>query len=154
MNIIKLAIPLFISAFCITLGTGTFISHNPTKFTQSELSCLATNIYHEARSEPIEGQLAVAQVTINRVKDKRRFASTVCGVVFERAQFSWTLTKRKQILDAKAWKTAVEVAKVVLSRSQVLPEFNALFYHTTKVSPRWSKQKRVLAIIGKHVFYL
>jgi hypothetical protein len=147
---------LFVSAvilFCSSLGSATQPYLKPIKHTQADIRCLATNIYHEARSEPIEGQIAVAQVTINRVKDKRQFANSVCGVVFEHAQFSWTLGKPKQIRDVKAWKTAVEVARVVLTHSHPIPQFKALFYHTTKIKPRWARQKRVLTVIGNHVFY-
>ena len=104
-------------------------------------------------SEPIEGQIAVAQVTVNRVKNKHQFANTVCGVVFEKSQFSWTLGKPKRVTDAKAWKTAVDVAKVVLTHSHPLPKFNALFYHTAKIKPRWAKHKHILTRIGNHVFY-
>jgi len=146
----------FVSAvilFCGSLGSTTQPYLKPVKHTQADIRCLATNIYHEARSEPISGQVAVAQVTVNRVKNKTQFANTVCGVVFERAQFSWTLGKPKSVTDAKAWKTAVEVARVVLTQSHPLPKFNALYYHTTKIKPRWAKKKRILTTIGNHIFY-
>lgn len=152
MNKIKASL-LAVLCFTTTNLSMAVTSGQIVKTSIRDISCLATNIYHEARSEPISGQLAVAQVTVNRVKNKRQFANTVCGVVFERAQFSWTLSKPKRVTDAKAWKTAVEVARIVLTQSHPLPQFNALFYHTTKIKPRWSKQKRVLTVIGNHVFY-
>lgn len=152
MNKIKASL-LAVLCFTTTNLSMAVTSGQIVKTSTRDISCLATNIYHEARSEPIEGQIAVAQVTVNRAKDKHQFANSVCGVVFERAQFSWTLGKPKRVTDAKAWKTAVDVARVVLTQSQPLPRFNALFYHTTKIKPHWAKRKRVLTVIGNHVFY-
>ena len=152
MNKIKASL---LAVLCFTTTSLSLATANGqiAKTSTRDISCLATNIYHEARSEPIEGQIAVAQVTVNRVKNKHQFANTVCGVVFERAQFSWTLGKPKRVTDKKAWETAVQVARVVLTHSHPVPKLNALFYHTTKIKPRWAKHKRVLTRIGNHVFY-
>ena len=152
MNKIKASL-LAVLCFTTTSLSMAVTSGQTVKTSVRDISCLATNIYHEARSEPISGQVAVAQVTMNRVKNKTQFANTVCGVVFEHAQFSWTLGKPKGVTDQKAWNTAVQVARVVLTQSHPLPKFNALFYHTTKIKPRWAKHKRVLTVIGNHVFY-
>lgn len=114
--------------------------------------CLARNIYHESRGEPFWGQVAVAQVTLNRVRS-REYQNTVCGVVYQRAQFSWTLDHTKRVRDTKAWHEANLIAHGVLSGRIKLPNFHALYYHTHKVKPRWSKTKQVVATIGNHIFY-
>ena len=118
----------------------------------ADINCLAQNIYHESRSESIEGQIAVAQVTVNRVKASN-FNKNICDVVFQPKQFSWTLNKHVKIKDSKAWKASLVIAKAVLTNSIRMPNFTATHYHTTQVNPRWNKDKIILAIIGKHIFY-
>ena len=117
-----------------------------------DVECLARNIYHEARGEPLEGQIAVAQVTLNRVKSSR-FHNTVCAVVYAHRQFSWTLDKTKRVRDKQAWKRSVAIARAVLTQSVDLPHFPALYFHTHQVRPRWAKTKRVIAVINNHIFY-
>ena len=72
---------------------------------------MALNIYHEARGEVTEGQIAVAQVTVNRAKDKR-WPDTICGVVYQSKQFSWThMIKDHKPTDDAAWKKAQVIAR-------------------------------------------
>lgn len=123
-----------------------------TQVPKAEIFCLAKNIYHEARGEPLEGQIAVAQVTMNRVASGA-FNKTVCGVVYAYKQFSWTLDSKRKVTDIKAWEASVDVASAVLTRSVQLPNFNALYFHTKQVRPRWNRDKRVVAVIGNHIFY-
>jgi spore germination cell wall hydrolase CwlJ-like protein len=118
----------------------------------TDIDCLARNIYHEARGESIEGQLAVAQVTVNRVRSGK-FQPTVCGVVHAHRQFSWTLDKRKKIKDSKAWQASKVIARAVLTQNIRLPNFEALYFHTHQVKPRWNRNKQVVAVIGNHIFY-
>ena len=120
--------------------------------TAKDIHCLAQNIYHEARSEPLNGQVAVAQVTINRVKASN-FTKSVCQIVFQPNQFSWTLNKRLKIKDTKAWKNSLAVATAVLTNSVKLPNFTATHYHTKQVNPRWNRNMEILAVIGSHIFY-
>lgn len=117
-----------------------------------EIHCLAQNIYHEARGESVEGQLAVAQVTVNRVQSKK-FQATVCDTVYARRQFSWTLKKHRSIKDSKAWDAAVVIATAVLTQTAYIPNFKALYFHTRQVRPYWKYGKRVAATIGNHIFY-
>jgi spore germination cell wall hydrolase CwlJ-like protein len=119
---------------------------------KSEIECLARNVYHEARGEPLEGQIAVAQVTVNRV-ESGEFQSSVCRAVYADRQFSWTISKTKKIKDTKAWEASVAIATAVLTKSVHLPDFKALYFHTKQVKPRWNRNKRVLAVIGNHIFY-
>lgn len=114
--------------------------------------CLAKNIYHESRGEPFWGKVAVAQVTLNRARSTQ-YSNTVCGVVYQHAQFSWTLDRTKRIREDDAWQEANKIAHAVLSGRLKLPNFNALYYHTHKVKPRWRKTKQVVATIGNHIFY-
>jgi len=117
-----------------------------------DVACLAKNIYMEARGEPIEGQVAVAQVTLNRL-NTGNFGSTLCKVVYAKNQFSWTNEKLKPIKNNKEWEAAVIIATAVLKGSIHLPNFNALYYHTRQVRPVWAKTKVRIARIANHIFY-
>ena len=117
-----------------------------------DIECLAKNIYHEARGEPFQGQIAVALVTVNRVASGL-FQNTICNVVYANRQFSWTLDKNKRVKDKKAWASAVEVATAVLSRRVYEPDFTAVYFHASHVKPIWAKTKIVIAKIGNHIFY-
>lgn len=118
----------------------------------ADIECLARNVYHEARGEPLEGQIAVAQVTLNRVASSQ-FQGSVCKVVYAHRQFSWTHGTPKKIKDSKAWRDSLAIARAVLTQSIPLPDFKALYFHTKQVKPRWAKTKRVLAVINNHIFY-
>lgn len=117
-----------------------------------ELECLAVGIYFESKSEPLIGQLAVGEVIANR-KESGRFASSYCGVLFQRGQFSFIRGKKLPSVprSSKQWQTAVAVAKIVDQDLKDSAADNALFFHAKRVNPRW-KLKRV-ASIGNHIFY-
>lgn len=116
------------------------------------LLCLALNVYHEARSDDLLGQLAVALVTINRTKSRNK---TICQVVYEPSQFSWTLNKKLlgKIPPAsdRSWLAAIEVAWLSLQ----IPDFTggAEWYHHRDIRPYWAKKKILLGIFGSHYFY-
>lgn len=126
-----------------------------------QLECLTKNIYWEAASEPFEGKVAVAQVTMNRVENGR-FGKDVCGVVYKRdnilgnivCQFSWActnVTKVKPVYPG-LWKESEEVAKKVLLENFRLPSMKeALYYHADYINPKWGKPK--IGHIGRHIFY-
>ena len=126
-----------------------------------QLECLANNIYWEAASEPFEGKVAVAQVTMNRV-ESGRFADTVCGVVYQKnviyekviCQFTWYCegTHKVKPIYQPLWRESQEVAKKVLLEGFRLPSLkDALYYHATYVNPAWGKPR--LQQIGQHIFY-
>jgi len=125
-----------------------------------ELECLALNIYFEARSEPSEGQLAVAYTTLNRVADGK-FPDSVCAVVqqggeakLHRCQFSWWCDgKSDKVSEMHAWQRSLLVAERALRNRFSDPTGGALFYHSTDVRPNWSQHFKLLARIGKHLFY-
>jgi spore germination cell wall hydrolase CwlJ-like protein len=126
-----------------------------------QLECLTKNIYWEAASEPFEGKVGVAQVTMNRV-ESGKFASSVCGVVYQKnvfyekvvCQFSWYCENVSKIrpIHKEMWKESEEVAKKVLLENFRLPSLkNALYYHADYVNPGWQKPK--IDKIGRHIFY-
>ena len=126
------------------------------------LACLARNVYFEARGEPVAGQYAVAEVTMNR-KASGRYAGTVCGVVYQKnwdplreryvGAFSWTEFDSLPSPTGEDWLRAWEVAEgVYYGRKE--PVLNgAMFFHATYIKPDWARGKRPLARIGGHVFY-
>lgn len=132
-----------------SVGISTLVRLPTDSHNQKELACLAKNIYHEARGEPVAGQLAVAQVTLNR---SQSFQKTICEVVYANKQFSWTNTPKK-VLDSKAWVTSVLLAEAILTKQTALPNFKALYFHTKQVNPKWNRKKQVVAKIGNHIFY-
>jgi spore germination cell wall hydrolase CwlJ-like protein len=124
---------------------------------ESEIGCLALNIYHEARGESLQGQMAVAAVTLNRVGDQR-FPNTVCDVVWQPKQFSWTVSPDSYFpTDMVTWRKAVFVAtRVYYSRGLLRPVGNATHYHSVRVQPGWSSSNRMQLVsrIGRHMFYV
>jgi len=112
-------------------------------------------VYHEARSDDVLGQLAVAQVTLNRVASER-YPDTVCGVVWDHKQFSWTHDgKSDKPKEPRAWKHAQAVAYVALNDMARVPELTpeTLHYHADWVTPYWTKGHQPVARVGSHVFY-
>jgi len=128
---------------------------------EQQLECLARNIYHEAGSEPFEGKVAVAQVTLNRASSGQ-FPNDICRVIYQKTvvydkvicQFSWyceTASRVKPIHNT-AYRESQEVAKKVLLEGFRLPSLNnAMYYHATYVNPKWNRTK--IAQIGNHIFY-
>lgn len=117
-----------------------------------ELDCLAGAIYFESKGEPLSGQLAVADVIINRSKSGR-FPSSICSVVKQPGQFSFVRGGRIPAIDTDrpAYRTAMAVAQVALGDSWDSPAPKALFFHAKRVSPGWGLKR--VASIGHHVFY-
>lgn len=116
-----------------------------------EMRCLAGAIFWESRGEPLAGQLAVAEVILNRV-DSGRFASSVCGVVTQPSQFSFVRGGRVPEPRACAdWNTAIAVAKVAMKEAWQSNATRALYFHARRASPGWARAR--VASIGNHVFY-
>jgi spore germination cell wall hydrolase CwlJ-like protein len=126
----------------------------------ASLDCLALNIYHEARGEPLEGKIAIAQVVMNRVGDPY-FPAEVCDVVKQggerprdRCQFSWWCDGRgDRPDDLAAWTGSKDLARRILAGSVDDPTGGALWYHADHVSPDWDMDIIRQAKIGRHVFY-
>lgn len=126
-----------------------------------QIQCLAMNIYHEARSESYDGRLAVATVTMNRVKSKK-FPNTVCGVVWQRykntCQFSWTCDgKSDRIRSQKDYKKALIMAENVLLkglRSYKISR-DVMYYHADSIEPNWEERwnAQLITQVDSHKFY-
>ena len=118
-----------------------------------ETECLAASVYFESKGEPLEGQLAVAEVVINRAESGGRFPPSICSVVFQKGQFSFVRGNEFPPIkrDSKAWQTAVAIAEIAMDELWESRASDALFFHATRVSPRWNKVR--VAQLGNHVFY-
>jgi N-acetylmuramoyl-L-alanine amidase len=118
----------------------------------SEEKCLASAIFYEARSESFKGQLAVAQVILNRV-ESGRFARSICGVVLQPGQFSFVRGGAIPSINkgSKDWREALAIARIAQAKLHRSGANDALFFHATHVSPKWRLSR--VAAIGNHVFY-
>ena len=140
-----------------------------------EVNCLAENIYHEARGQGMDGRLAVADVTINRVLSKR-FPNTVCKVVkqghmkpswktgkmipvLNKCQFSWYCDGKDDVVkEQNAWHASLNTAhSSYFHRIEAEVELDtvkgAMWYHSTKVTPYWASSMLKVTQVRKHIFY-
>jgi spore germination cell wall hydrolase CwlJ-like protein len=119
-----------------------------------ELMCLAQAIYFEARGEPLEGQLAVARVIINR-SESDAFPDDYCSVVTQRGQFSFV---RGGVIPqpntgSAAWTRAIAIARIAHRDQWQSPVGDALYFHASHVRPRWAGRLSARATIDNHIFY-
>lgn len=131
-------------------------------FHARSVECLARNIYFEARGEPLAGQYAVAEVTMNR-KASGLFPDTVCAVVNEKrwdpvrgryvGAFSWTEFGALPAPAGEEWARAQRIAEAVYWQKHIPALQGALYFHATYIRPEWAKEKRLVSRIGGHVFY-
>ncbi|NDW05464.1 cell wall hydrolase [Jiella pacifica] len=127
---------------------------------ESEQTCLANGIYFEARGESSQGQAAVAQVILNRVRNPA-YPNTICGVVYQnknwrnRCQFSFACDGHKdRIRDAGSYAEAEDIAKKVTTGEIWISEVgSATHYHANYVRPRWARAMERVDKIGRHIFY-
>lgn len=119
-----------------------------------QLRCLAGAIYFESKGEPLAGQLAVGRVVIARAESSR-FPSSYCGVVYQRAQFSFVRGGRMPQINtaSRAWQRAKKLALIAHEGAWESPAEGALFFHARYVSPRWKHSMTRLAQIDNHIFY-
>lgn len=117
-----------------------------------ELNCLAGAVYFEAKSESLNGQLAVGRVVVARSKSGR-FPNSYCGVVFQPSQFSFVQGgSLPNVNRASAqWKRAVAIAQIAHAGSWRSPVEGALYFHAARVSPGWRLTR--MAQVENHVFY-
>ena len=152
------------------------LEFNSVKYTPADAECLAKNIYFEAGVESTAGKLAVANVTINRAANKN-YPNTICGVVQEgihyynaakdkhfpvrdRCQFSWYCDGLlDEPREGRTWESAQELAERVLvnhyDKALIDITDGATHYHANWMEeyPTWSKRKKVMASIDRHIFY-
>jgi spore germination cell wall hydrolase CwlJ-like protein len=125
----------------------------------SEWQCLTEALYFEARGESLVGQVAVAEVILNR-KANKRFPKSVCGVINQGAkrknacQFSYKCDGRKEIFSERtAYESAGKLAQLMLEGATHDVTKGATFYHTKAVNPSWSRKLKKTAVIGEHIFF-
>ncbi|MBP0617554.1 cell wall hydrolase [Jiella mangrovi] len=129
-------------------------------YSKSEQTCLANGIYFEARGESSQGQAAVAQVILNRVRNPA-YPNTICGVVYQnknwrnRCQFSFACDGHKdRIRDGSSYAEAEDIAeKVTTGKIWIADVGSATHYHATYVKPRWARAMQRVDKIGRHIFY-
>lgn len=114
----------------------------------TDIGCLARNIYHEARGEPFVGMIAVGEVTLNRVADPR-YPDTVCDVVYQPHQFSWTTHDFRPVY-GPSYLQAFGIASDLLRYHT--PSLD-LYFHTIDVQPSWASKRTRTRRIGRHIFY-
>lgn len=160
-RLIKIATPLARKG----VGAGQLITDAralnalPAATGGSQWSCLSEALYFEARGETIKGQIAVAEVILNRVASSR-FPDTVCGVVKQgtgrkfACQFTYTCDGRpERINEPAAYERVGKIARMMLNGAPRTLAGGATFYHTTAVRPRWASKFRRTARLGVHLFY-
>jgi N-acetylmuramoyl-L-alanine amidase len=149
--------------FGLILGGLGFVTHSVYasrqeglrklgEFHTQNITCLARNIYHEARGEPLDGQYAVAEVTMNR-KASPFYPKTVCEVVYQREAFSWTGLGPLEAPGGQAWLRAQKVAEEVYYQRRPATMHGVTHFHATYVKPDWAQEKQRVARIGAHIFY-
>lgn len=188
-QIMKLSTAITFMVLGLTVAFAAHNSNADTNFTDPkplvtetdtpQIHCLAMNIYHEARNESLAGQAAVADVVLNRVKD-RRYPSTICEVVHDgpvkeswktrqtpdpddavyhpirnRCQFSWYCDgKSDEPKNRVAWESAKLLAWQILREGRFVGvSQGATHYHATYVDPSWARAFRLVGRIDTHIFY-
>ena len=118
------------------------------------MRCLAGAVFFEARGEPLEGQLAVAQVIINRAASGR-FPSSYCGVVHQRSQFSFIRGGQMPAIreGSAAYKRASAIARIAHQGLWDSEAGDSLYFHARYVKPGWARQKVARVTIDSHIFY-
>ena len=125
------------------------ISHHEPE--DANLRCVAAGVFYESKGEPLEGQLAVAHVIINRA-NSGRFAASECGVLTQRGQFSFVHGGVVPTPPSNTeWRTAVAIARIARDGDWASPVPGAMFFHAARLSPGWNRPR--LARLGNHVFY-
>ena len=128
--------------------------HSAEESSDEQFQCLASAVYFESRGEPLEGQLAVAEVILNRVASGR-FRGTVCDVVTQPSQFSFVRGGRipEPNRSSAAWSRAVAIARIAMDNLHDVTGDQSLFFHATYVRPSWGRPSARIARIGNHIFY-
>lgn len=157
---------LNIAVVCTMVAIGAFHYSEAAAQTrlldisQEDRYCLQQNIYFESRNQSQIGQIAVAWVTLNRM-EASRYPDTVCDVVWQKKQFSWTHDGKSDqpgttVLEQRAWLKAGVVAETALqdwANQRTSPIGNATMYHADYVSPYWRSNYSRVTTIDNHIFY-
>ena len=129
-------------------------AHAGTEVGDAEQECLANAVYFEARGEPVEGQLAVAEVVLNRTRSGK-YPTGICDVVVQPWQFSFIRKGRFPQADrsSDSWRKAVAISRIALDKLSAQVPQDVLWYHATYVSQSWGKRLKRETQIGLHIFY-
>ncbi|WP_265570127.1 cell wall hydrolase [Sphingomicrobium nitratireducens] len=118
-----------------------------------EANCLATAVYFEARGESLEGQLAVADVVLNRA-ESGQYPSDWCSVVKQKAQFSFVKNGRfPKVTEYEAWEDAKAIARIAIDGASEIVRGDVLWYHADYVAPTWRRNLNQVTKVGVHIFY-
>ena len=121
-----------------------------------EANCIATAVYHEARGENLDGQLAVARVIMNRAASGK-YPSSWCGTVKQPWQFSFVNPHNGSMpytdTNCDAWRKAVAITRIAVANAVPSLDTDVLWYHATYVAPSWGRRLTQVSKIGAHVFY-
>jgi N-acetylmuramoyl-L-alanine amidase len=141
-----------VSQIFLTLLIAVVPNIGQAWWSQEDLDCLVKNVYYESATESRQGQIAVAHVTLNRVKSKI-FPNTICEVVYQPHQFSWTKLRKLQTINDSLLEKVTSVAVGVLEGKYKDPTQGAKFFHNFSVNPNWAYVRKQTVVIGNHVFY-
>ena len=132
----------------------TFILSEARNVSHKEIHCLAKNIYHEARGEGLAGMVGVAQITINRVDIQHRGKKTLCEVVHDPNQFSWTTNKKGKVLDKSSWQQSLYIAQLVILGIRIKEIDDSIYFYSNKIKPpKWTKHFPFNNQIGQHKYH-
>lgn len=137
----------------VTVGSGKpLLLAEPSENLDPDLVCMAKIVRHEAANQSRQGQIAVAQIVLNRVRSGK-FRDTICAVALQPGQF-FDVNSYNPSRDTPQWKLAVEVSREVLSGTPADPTNSALFYHAAYQAPnRFFRTRQRVTTIGDHIFY-
>ena len=121
------------------------------KYSENEMECLSLNAYFESKGESDKGMLAVIHTTLNRVKDNR-FPKTVCGVVYQKSQYSWTKYNPK-VKEQEQYARAERLAKEVVAGKHKDNTYGALYFVHVKINRNWLEKLTYTCTIGNHKFF-
>jgi len=129
-------------------------AHAASSVSNPERECLAGAVYFEAQGEPIEGQLAVAEVVLNRAASGE-YPRSICEVVTQPAQFSFVRDGRFPAIDrgSDGWRRAVAVAHIAAENLADMLSSDVLWYHADYEAPSWGRRLDRVSQIGAHIFY-
>ena len=139
----------------VTLTLGQLVDQYANgAMLDEQQNCLATAVYFESKGEPLQGQLAVARVVINRAASGR-YPTNWCAVAKQKAQFSFVRGGRFPRIDpaCAAWRKAQAIARIAVANASATLATDVLWYHADYVAPSWGRRLTKVEKIGAHIFY-
>jgi spore germination cell wall hydrolase CwlJ-like protein len=152
----------FVAALCIAVfGSAAVAKHCDPKDPIDEVTTLALNMYFEARgdgktyAEQVMAMQMVGEVTLNRVRSDN-YPDSICEVVYQDGQFSWTSRRDKTPREIESWIVAVEIAESLMNGSANYFNNGATHFINPEAlgyTPRWARRLEMVGRVGSHVFY-